>query len=153
MSDATIDSWFLDAALNHVLHFAGTRIATFDSNNEPASHPTSYMVNASAVLNALELFYLFETSNSSPYFGVMTSNNLVNLDDKIASSLESMPRHCGKHVGNAVSILFSVLDVEIETAVKSLSSATNNLLTCYAQMWMPKKNWLNRTSSANRPHS
>ena len=81
------------------------------------------MVTASAVFNALELFYLFETSNSSPHFGVMTSNNLVNLDDEIPSSLESMPKHYRKHVGNAVSILFSVLDVEVETAVKSLSSA------------------------------
>ena len=84
------------------------------------------MVIASAVLNALKMFYLFEESNSSPSFSVMTSNNLLNLDDEIASSLESMPRHCGKHEGNAVSILFSVLDVENETAVKSLSSATNN---------------------------
>ena len=81
------------------------------------------MVTASAVFNALELFFLFETSNSSPHFGVMTSNNLVNLDDEIASSLESMPKHCGKHVGNAVSILFSVLGVEVETAVKCISSA------------------------------
>ena len=81
------------------------------------------MVTASAVFNALELFYLFETSNSSPHFGMMTSKCLVNLDDEIPSSLESMPKHYGKHVGNAVSILFSVLDVEVETAVKSLSSA------------------------------
>ena len=81
------------------------------------------MVTASAVFNALKLFYLFETSNSSPHFGMMTSKCLVNLDDEIPSSLESMPTHYGKHIRNAVSILFSVLGVEVETAVKSLSSA------------------------------
>ena len=53
----------------------------------------------------------------------MTGAHYADVDHQVASFLESMPKHCDKHVRNVVSILFAIIGVESGSAVRSLARA------------------------------